>query len=414
MRRVVITGLGAVTPLGNSVEETWAGIKAGKSGIGPITYYDTSVSAIKYGGQVKDFEAEKYMDAQAARKMARFTKYAVAAAKMALDDAGLTGNAEVLDKAAIYLGVGIGGFEVTENNCVKWYESGKKRVNPMTIPQLIPNEASGNIAIAFGVHGPCHTIATACSSGTDALGDALDLIRCGRRDVCIAGGTESTITGYCVDSFAALQALSRARVDDPTKACRPFDKDRDGFVMSEGSGILILEEYEHAKKRGAKIYAELAGYGGSNDAYHLTAPNPDGVQGAAAMTEAMKDAGVSPDQVQYYNAHGTSTHKNDSGETQMIKIAFGDAAKKLHISSTKSMTGHMLGATGAVEAIITTKAVVEGFVPPTINLDNQDYEGGCDLDYTPNKGLEMDIDCAMSATLGFGGHNGVVVIKKVK
>lgn len=413
MRRVVITGLGAVTPLGNSVEETWAGIKAGKSGIGPITYYDTSVSAIKYGGQVKDFEAEKYMDAQAARKMARFTKYAVAAAKMALDDAGLTGNAEVLDKAAIYLGVGIGGFEVTENNCVKWYESGKKRVNPMTIPQLIPNEASGNIAIAFGVHGPCHTIATACSSGTDALGDALDLIRCGRRDVCIAGGTESTITGYCVDSFAALQALSRARVDDPTKACRPFDKDRDGFVMSEGSGILILEEYEHAKKRGAKIYAELAGYGGSNDAYHLTAPNPDGVQGAAAMTEAMKDAGVTPDQVQYYNAHGTSTHKNDSGETQMIKIAFGDAAKKLHISSTKSMTGHMLGATGAVEAIITTKAVVEGFVPPTINLDNQDYEGGCDLDYTPNKGIDMNIDCAMSATLGFGGHNGVVVIRKI-
>lgn len=413
MRRVVITGLGAVTPLGNSVEETWAGIKAGKSGIGPITYYDTSVSAIKYAGEVKNFEAEKYMDAQAARKMARFTKYAVAAAKMALDDAGLTGNAEVLDKAAIYLGVGIGGFEVTENNCVKWYESGKKRVNPMTIPQLIPNEASGNIAIAFGVHGPCHTIATACSSGTDALGDALDLIRCGRRDVCIAGGTESTITGYCVDSFAALQALSRARVDDPTKACRPFDKDRDGFVMSEGSGILILEEYEHAKKRGAKIYAELAGYGGSNDAYHLTAPNPDGVQGAAAMTEAMKDAGVSPDQVQYYNAHGTSTHKNDSGETQMIKIAFGDAAKKLHISSTKSMTGHMLGATGAVEAIITTKAVVEGFVPPTINLDNQDYEGGCDLDYTPNKGIDMNIDCAMSATLGFGGHNGVVVIRKI-
>ena len=413
MRRVVITGLGAVTPLGNSVEETWAGIKAGKSGIGPITYYDTSVSAIKYGGEVKNFEAEKYMDAQAARKMARFTKYAVAAAKMALDDAGLTGNAEVLDKTAIYLGVGIGGFEVTENNCVKWYESGKKRVNPMTIPQLIPNEASGNIAIAFGIHGPCHTIATACSSGTDALGDALDLIRSGRRDVCIAGGTESTLTGYCVDSFAALQALSRARVDDPTKACRPFDRDRDGFVMSEGSGILILEEYEHAKKRGAKIYAELAGYGGSNDAYHLTAPNPDGIQGAAAMTEAMKDAGVTPDQVQYYNAHGTSTHKNDSGETQMIKIAFGDAAKKLHISSTKSMTGHMLGATGAVEAIITTKAVVEGFVPPTINLDNQDYEGGCDLDYTPNKGIDMNIDCAMSATLGFGGHNGVVVIKKI-
>ncbi len=413
MRRVVITGLGAVTPLGNSVEETWAGIKAGKSGIGPITHYDASASNIKYAGEVKNFEAEKYMDAQAARKMARFTKFAVAAAKMAIDDAGLADKADILDKAAIYLGVGIGGFEVTETNCIKWNESGRKRVNPMTIPQLIPNEASGNIAIAFGIHGPCHTIATACSSGTDALGDALDLIRSGRRDICLAGGAESTINGFCVDSFAALQALSRARVDDPTKACRPFDKDRDGFVMSEGSGILVLEEYEHAKKRGAKIYAELAGYGSSNDAYHLTAPNPDGLQGAAAMTEAMKDAGVTPDQVQYYNAHGTSTHKNDCGETQMIKIAFGDAAKKLHISSTKSMTGHMLGATGAVEAIITAKAVAEGFVPPTINLDNQDYEGGCDLDYTPNKGIDMSIDCAMSATLGFGGHNGVVVIKKI-
>ena len=414
MRRVVITGLGAVTPLGNSVEETWAAIKAGKSGIALIDRYDTTPSNIKYAGQVKNFEAEKYMDAQAARKMALFTRYAVAAAKMALDDAGLTGNADVLAKAGIYLGVGIGGFEVIENNCIKWYESGKKRVNPMTIPQLIPNEASGNIAIAFGIHGPCHTIATACSSGTDALGDALDLIRSGRRDVCLAGGAESAINGFTIDSFAALQALSRARVDDPTKACRPFDKDRDGFVMSEGSGVLVLEEYEHAKARGAKIYAELAGYGSSNDAYHLTAPNPDGLQGAAAMTEAMNDAGIKPEDVVYYNAHGTSTHKNDSGETQMIKIAFGDAAKKLHISSTKSMTGHMLGATGAVEAIITTKAVSEGFVPPTINLDNPDIEGGCDLDYTPNKGIEMNVDCAMSATLGFGGHNGVVVIRKVK
>jgi 3-oxoacyl-[acyl-carrier-protein] synthase II len=414
MRRVVITGLGAVTPLGNSVEETWAAIKAGKSGIALIDRYDTTPSNIKYAGQVKNFEPEKYMDAQAARKMALFTRYAVAAAKMALDDAGLIGNADVLAKAGIYLGVGIGGFEVIENNCIKWYESGKKRVNPMTIPQLIPNEASGNIAIAFGIHGPCHTIATACSSGTDALGDALDLIRSGRRDVCLAGGAESAINGFTIDSFAALQALSRARVDDPTKACRPFDKDRDGFVMSEGSGVLVLEEYEHAKKRGAKIYAELAGYGSSNDAYHLTAPNPDGLQGAAAMTEALNDAGIKPEDVQYYNAHGTSTHKNDSGETQMVKIAFGEAAKKLHISSTKSMTGHMLGATGAVEAIITTKAVAEGFVPPTINLDNPDIEGGCDLDYTPNKGIEMNIDCAMSATLGFGGHNGVVVIKKVK
>ncbi len=411
MRRVVITGMGAVTPLGNSVEETWEGIKAGKCGIDIITHYDITDSKIKIAGEVKNFEAEKYMDAQAARKMARFTKFAVAAAKMALDDAKLTGNTEVLDKAAVFLGVGIGGFEVTENNTIKWFESGKTRVNPMTIPQLIPNEASGNIAITFGIHGPCHTIATACSSGTDALGDALDLIRTGRCDVCLAGGAESTINGFCIDAFAALQALSR-RNDDPKKACRPFDKDRDGFIMSEGSGILVLEEYEHAKARGAKIYAELAGYGSSNDGYHLTAPNPDGRWGAAAMTEALNDAGLKPEDVQYYNAHGTSTHKNDSGETQMIKIAFGDYAKKLHISSTKSMTGHMLGATGAVEAIITTKAVSENFVPPTINLDNPDIEGGCDLDYTPNKGIELQINAAMSSTLGFGGHNGVVVIKK--
>ena len=412
MRRVVITGLGAVTPLGNSVEETWAGIKAGKSGIGPITYYDTSVSAIKYGGQVKDFEAEKYMDAQAARKMARFTKYAVAAAKMALDDAGLTGNAEVLDKAAIYLGVGIGGFEVTENNCVKWYESGKKRVNPMTIPQLIPNEASGNIAIAFGVHGPCHTIATACSSGTDALGNALDMVRSGRVDVCVSGGTEATITGFGIGTFMVLKALASQYNDRPHQASRPFDKNRDGFVMGEGSAVLILEELEHAKKRGAKIYAEFAGYGASSDAYHITAPLPDGTGGALAITRALEDAGLKPEDVQYYNAHGTGTHANDSGETKMVKLAFGEHAKKLKISSTKSMTGHMIGAAGAIEALFCIKAINDGFFPPTINLDEPDVEGGCDLDYVPNKGQYGTINAAASASLGFGGHNGCVVFKK--
>ena len=414
-RRVVITGIGAVTPLGNSVDETWANVKAGKSGIGLIDRFDTSNFAVKYAAEVKNFEVEKYMDPKAARKMAMFTKYAMAASKMALDDAKLTDNKEVLDKTSIILGVGIGGFEVTEANCIKYYQSEYTRMPPMTIPELIPNEAAGNICMAFGIHGLAHTVSTACSSSTDALGDALDLIRCGRADVCLSGGAESTINGYAVLGFEMLQALSSGFVDDPTKASRPFDKQRDGFVMGEGAGILVLEEYEHAKARGAHIYAELAGYGGTSDGYHLTAPNPDGVCGARAMTLAMEDAGIKPSDVQYYNAHGTSTHLNDSGETKMLKLAFGEEqAHKLHISSTKSMTGHCLGATGGIEAILCVKAIEDSFVPPTINLENPDVEGGCDVDYTPNKGVECNIDCAMSSTFGFGGHNGVVVIKKIK
>lgn len=414
MRRVVITGMGAVTPLGNSVKDTWDAVKAGKCGIALTTHFDTTAFNVKYSAEVKNFNASDYMDSKDARKMARFSQYAVAAAGMALEDAGIKGNAEILNETPIYLGVGIGGFEVTEDSCIRYYKSEFKRVPPMTIPQLIPNEAAGNIAMQFGIHGTAHTVATACSSGTDAIGDALDQIRSGRADVCLAGGAESTINGYAVLSFDVLQALSKKWADDPTKACRPFDKDRDGFTMGEGSAILILEEYEHAKARGAKIYAELAGYGGTTDGYHLTAPNPDGVQGSRAMTLAMKDAGVKPEDIQYYNAHGTSTHLNDSGETTMIKKAFGEAAKNLHISSTKSMTGHCLGATGAIEAMLSVLAINDSFVPPTINLDNQDIEGGCDLNYTPNKGIEMNIDCAMSATFGFGGHNGVVVLKKVK
>ncbi|MCR5605395.1 MAG: beta-ketoacyl-ACP synthase II [Treponema sp.] len=413
MRRVVITGMGAVTPLGNTVEATWEGIKNGKSGLGLITHFDTTNFNVKYAAEVKDFKAADYMDAKDARKMARFTQYAVAAAKMALEDSGLKDNKDVLAEAPIYIGVGIGGFEVTEDGCIRYYKSDFKRVPPMTIPELIPNEAAGNICMQFGLHGTTHTVSTACSSGTDAIGDALDQIRSGRADVCLSGGAESTINGYAIAAFDVLQTLSKSYVDDPTKASRPFDKDREGFVMGEGSAILVLEEYEHAKARGAKIYAEIAGYGGTTDGYHLTSPNPDGVQGARAMTLAMKDANVKPEDIQYYNAHGTSTHLNDSGETQMLHNAFGEAAKKLHISSTKSMTGHCLGATGAIEAMITALAIKNGFVPPTINLDNVDVEGGCDLDYTPNKGIEMPIDCAMTATFGFGGHNGVLVLKKV-
>lgn len=413
MRRVVVTGLGCVSPLGNSVEETWDGIKAGKSGVGMITRYDTTNFKVKYAAEVKNFDAEKYMDGKAARKMAPFTKYAVAAAKMALDDAGLTDKADVLDQAAVYLGVGIGGLDVTESSMKSYFASEQKRMPPMTVPELIPNEAAGNISMAFGIHGATHTVATACASGTDAIGNALDQVRSGRYDVILAGGAECTICGYGNLGFTVLQALSSKWVDDPTKASRPFDKQRDGFIMGEGSTILILEEYEHAKARGAKIYAEVAGYGASSDGYHLTAPNPDGITGSRCMTLAMKDAGVKPEEVTYYNAHGTSTHLNDAGETQMLKLAFGEAAKKLHISSTKSMTGHCLGNAGSLEAMICVKAIQDSYIPATINLDEPDVEGGCDLDYTPNKGLNMGVDVAMSANFGFGGHNGCLVFKKV-
>lgn len=414
-RRVVITGMGAITPIGNSVEETWASVKAGKSGIAPITHFDASNNKVKYAAEVKNFDAGLYMDPKEARKMARFTQFAVAAAKMALDDSGLTENADVLEDAGVILGVGIGGFEVTESSCISYYKSGCVKTPPMTIPELIPNEAGGNIAIQFGIHGANHTVSTACSSGTDALGDAFDMVRSGRMDVCLAGGSESTINGFAIVAFEVLHALSTSFADNPTAASRPFDKKREGFVMGEGSAILVLEEYEHAKARGAKIYAEIAGYGSSCDGYHLTSPNPDGLEGSKCMKRALKDAGMDGSEIQYYNAHGTSTHINDPSETRMVKLAFGEEnARKLKISSTKSMTGHCLGATGAIEAMLCVKAINEGFFPPTINLDEQDVEGGCDLDYVPNKGVAGNIDAAMSATFGFGGHNGAIILKKVK
>ncbi len=414
-RRVVITGMGAITPLGNSVDEFWAGIKAGKSGIAPITHFDATKNKVHYAAEVKNFTAGDYMDPKIARNMARFSQFAVAAAGQALKDAGLEGNAEVLDETGCVLGVGIGGFEVTEEGARGYFKSECTKTAPMTIPKLIPNEAGGNIAITYGLHGPVEAVATACSSGTDALGVAFDMVRSGRLDVCMTGGAESTITGYAIVSFEVLHALSTGFDDDPTKASRPFDKKRNGFVMGEGAGILIFEEYEHAKARGAKIYAEVAGYGASCDGYHLTSPNPDGICGSKCMSRALKDAGMDPSEIQYYNAHGTSTHINDPSETNMIKIAFGeDNARKLKISSTKSMHGHCLGATGAIEAMVCVKAITDSFVPCTKNLEEQDVEGGCDLDYVPNKGIEMNVDAAMSATFGFGGHNGAIIIKKVK
>ena len=414
-RRVVITGMGAITPIGNSVAETWESIKAGKSGIDTITHFDASINKVHYAAEVKNFDPALYMDAKDARKMARFSQYAVAASKMALEDANLLGNAEILEDTGCILGVGIGGFEVTEANCISYYKSGCVKTAPMTIPELIPNEAGGNICMQFGLHGPCQAVSTACSSGTDALGVAFDMVRSGRIDCCLSGGAESTINGYAIVSFEVLHALSNSFADDPKKASRPFDKKREGFVMGEGSAILVLEEYEHAKARGAKIYAEVMGYGSSCDGYHLTSPNPDGIEGAKCMKYALKDAGMDPSEIQYYNAHGTSTKINDPSETNMIKNAFGmENAKNLHISSTKSMHGHCLGATGAIEAMICVKAINDSYVPATINLDEQDVEGGCDLNYTPNKGIEANIDAAMSATFGFGGHNGAIIVKKVK
>ena len=414
-RRVVITGMGAITPIGNTVEETWASIKAGKCGIDTITHFDASINKVHYAAEVKNFDPALYMDAKDARKMARFSQYAVAASKMALEDANLLGNAEILEDTGCILGVGIGGFEVTEANCISYYKSGCVKTAPMTIPELIPNEAGGNVCMQFGLHGPCQAVSTACSSGTDALGVAFDMVRSGRIDCCLAGGAESTINGYAIVSFEVLHALSNSFADDPKKASRPFDKKREGFVMGEGSAILVFEEYEHAKARGAKIYAEVMGYGSSCDGYHLTSPNPDGIEGAKCMKYALKDAGMDPSEIQYYNAHGTSTKINDPSETNMIKNAFGiENAKNLHISSTKSMHGHCLGATGAIEAMICVKAINDSYVPATINLDEQDIEGGCDLNYTPNKGIEANIDAAMSATFGFGGHNGAIIVKKVK
>ena len=414
-RRVVITGMGAITPIGNSVAETWESIKAGKSGIDTITHFDASINKVHYAAEVKNFDPALYMDAKDARKMARFSQYAVAASKMALEDANLLGNAEVLEDTGCILGVGIGGFEVTEANCISYYKSGCVKTAPMTIPELIPNEAGGNVCMQFGLHGPCQAVSTACSSGTDALGVAFDMVRSGRIDCCLAGGAESTINGYAIVSFEVLHALSNSFADDPKKASRPFDKKREGFVMGEGSAILVFEEYEHAKARGAKIYAEVMGYGSSCDGYHLTSPNPDGIEGAKCMKYALKDAGMDPSEIQYYNAHGTSTKINDPSETNMLKNAFGiENAKNLHISSTKSMHGHCLGATGAIEAMICVKAINDSYVPATINLDEQDIEGGCDLNYTPNKGIEANIDAAMSATFGFGGHNGAIIVKKVK
>ncbi|MCL2759638.1 MAG: beta-ketoacyl-ACP synthase II [Treponema sp.] len=418
-KKVVVTGMGIISPIGNSVEDFCAALKEGKSGIGKIESFDTTGFDVTIAGEVKNFDPSQWMDKKEARKMARFTQLAVAATAQALADAGLVGEIEAdgkrpvkcnAEKTGIVLGNGQGGFEVVAESHKKLFNDGPKRMLPLTIPMMIPNEAAGNMSMMFGTKGPAYTQVTACAAGTDAIGQALDLIRCGRCDVVIAGGTEAAIIPFSVGGFQMLKALSTKRCEEPTKASRPFDADRDGFVIAEGAGILILESEEHAKARGAKIIAELAGYSATADAYHITSPDPTGSGGANAVRNAIEDAGLKPEDIQYYNAHGTSTEINDPTETKMLKMVFGDHAYKMKVSSTKSMHGHCVAAAGGVEAIACILAIRDGFYPPTINLDNPDPE--CDLDYVANKAQFGEINVAASGSLGFGGHNGVVVFKK--
>ena len=427
MKKVMITGIGMLCACGNGKDAAWANIKAGKPGIARITGFDPARCTSQIAGEVKDFQAyaieSGLVDKKSARHMARFSQFAVAAAKEAWKDAGFTDEAKPdMDRVATLVGVGIGGIEVTGESYKILFDRGPDRLSPLAVPELIPNEAAGNVSIALGAKGPCQVIATACASSTDALGYALDLIRAGRADVVIAGGSEACVTEFVVGGFMKEKALSTGFNETPEKACRPFNADRDGFVIGEGAAMLILESEEHAKARGANVYAELAGYGATSDAYHITAPDPSGDGAIKALRVALKDAGVEDlSTVDYINAHGTSTHLNDQMETKTFKAVFGEeGAKRINISSTKSMHGHLLGGTGALEAAITALAIKEGFVPPTINYEKPDLEVDAtkgevplDLNYTPNVGVARDIRVAVSSSLGFGGHNGMLVFKKV-
>ncbi len=414
-RRVVVTGLGTVNALGHDVESTWAAVKASKSGIGPITHVDSSELSCKIAGEVKDFDPSKYLDSKEARKMDPFSVFASYAALQALEDAKIkVGETVTHERIGTVLGNGIGGVQALEAAYQKIFAGGgPTRIPPMTVPKLISNEAPGNVAILVGAEGPCYSLLTACSAATDAISDSARWIKDGTCDVMITGGTEAAITLLGIGGFCVLKAVTSKFNDQPTKASRPFDKDRSGFVMGEGAGILILEELEHAKARGAKIYAELVGYGMTCDAYHLTSPHSEGKGAIAAMRNALKMAGLKPEDVDYINAHGTSTEINDPTETKAIKAVFGPHAYKLKVSSTKSMTGHCIGAAGGIEAIFSILALRDQWVPPTLNLDNPDLEAGCDLDYVPHKGVAHKVNVAMSNTLGFGGHNGVVVFRKL-
>lgn len=406
--RVVVTGLGAITPVGNDVASFWQGLKDKKVGIAPITYFDTTDYKAKLAGEVKDFDPKKYMDPKAARRMEPFSQYAVAAAGEAIAQAGLDMEKEDPFRVGTSIGSGIGSLQAMEREHKKMLEKGPNRVNPLLVPMMISNMAVGNVAMHYGLKGKSINVVTACATGTNSIGEAFRSIQYGEADVMVAGGTESAITPLGMAGFASLTALSTN--DDPETASRPFDKDRDGFVMGEGAGIVVLESLEHAQKRGAKILAEVVGYGGSNDAFHITSPAEDGSGAAYAMEMALKDAGIAPEKIDYINAHGTSTHHNDLFETMAVKKALGDHAYKVKINSTKSMIGHLLGAAGGVEFIACVKSIEDGFVHATAGL--KEAGEGCDLDYTMGEGVPMDIHYALTNSLGFGGVNASLVIKK--
>ncbi|UCV30162.1 beta-ketoacyl-ACP synthase II [Ferribacterium limneticum] len=408
-RRVVITGLGLISPVGNSVEEGWQNIIAGRSGIAPVTRFDTSTFPVQFAGEVKNFDITQYISAKDARRMDRFIHYGLAAGMQAVRDAGLDkeGAADP-ERVGVAIGSGIGGLPLIEETKDEYLAGGVRKVSPFFVPGSIINMISGNLSIEYGFKGPNLAIVTACTTGTHSIGEAARIIEYGDADVMVAGGAESTVSPLGMGGFSAARALS-TRNDDPTTASRPWDKDRDGFVLGEGAGVLVLEEYEHAKARGAKIYAEVAGYGRSADAYHITAPNMDGPR--RSMVNALKNAGIAPSDVQYVNAHGTSTPLGDKNESDAIKAAFGDAAYKIVVNSTKSMTGHLLGGAGGVESLFTVLAIHHQISPPTINIFNQDPE--CDLDYCANKARPMKIDVALKNNFGFGGTNGSLVFKRI-
>lgn len=408
-KRVVVTGLAAITPIGNNLQEYWQGLLSGRNGIAKITAFDASDFPCQFAGEVKNFDPLDYMEKKDAKRMARFSHFAVACSKMALEDAGLKITDANAEQVGVVIGTGIGGLAIMEEQHKVLLEKGPSRITPFLVPTMICNMAAGLTAIHTGAKGPNSCSVTACAAGSNAIGDAFRLIQGGYASVMICGGTEAAITPLGVGGFAAAKALS-TRNDSPETACRPFDRDRDGFVMGEGCGILILEEREHALARGARIYAEMVGYGMTCDAYHMTAPVPEGVGASRAMTLALKDAGIAPEEVSYINAHGTSTPANDVTETKAIKRALGEHAYNVAISSTKSMTGHLLGGSGGVEAVATVLAIAHDVVPPTINLENPDPE--CDLDYVPHKPRQMTVNVALSNSFGFGGHNVTLAFRK--
>lgn len=408
MRRVVVTGMGAITPVGNDIDTMWANMLAGVNGVEKITSFDTSDLKVHLAGTVKNFEPEKYIEKRELRKLDIYCQYAIAAAQQAVDDSGILGNINE-ERFGVYIGAGIGGLHSFVNNVTALNEGGPRKVSPFFIPMMIGNIATGNVAIRFKAKGVSLSVMSACATGTHSIGEAFHAIKDGYADAIIAGGTEAVIAPLTIAGFQNMKALSTN--EDPETASRPFDKNRDGFVMGEGAGMLVLEEYEHAKARGAKIYAEFAGYGNTCDAHHVTAPDPEGAGLARAIKIAMAEAGTTDGDQLYINAHGTSTHLNDLTETMAFKSALGEKAYDANISSTKSMTGHMLGATGAIEAIVSVLALRDGMIPPTIHLNEQDEE--LDLNYTPNKAVKRDVTVAASTNLGFGGHDACVVFKKI-